>query len=126
MIRLLDAVPLRSVLPNGRDPAAWHTALTSEIAQHLSPAHAAVLAKPEQTESGWAWTTNGAARTRYADLPGQSRRALDAALGAILSDIRRLAESGVAPVVRQAWPVLREIPDMGHVFAVDGRPVLAG
>jgi hypothetical protein len=46
-------------------------------------------------------------------------------VGAILSDIRRLAESGVAPAVREAWPALREIPDLGHLFAVDGRPVLA-
>lgn len=126
MIRLLEGGALRSVLPAGRDVVAWHAALSGEIAAHLSPGHAAVLARPEPGAGGVAWVAEGTARTRYADLLGEGRRALDAALGAVLSDIRRLAESGVAPAVREAWPALREVPDMGHVFAVDGRPVLAG
>ncbi len=127
MITLVEAAAgtLRPLLPPDQTAAAWHAALAGEIAQHLSPAHAQVLARPEPTGGGMAWRTDGAARTRYADLPAEGRRALDAALGAILSDIRRLAESGAAPAVRTAWPSLREIPDMGHVFAVDGRPVLA-
>lgn len=127
MIRLAEAAPgaLRSLLPPGRDLPAWHAALTEEIARHLSPAHALLLARPERVGDGTAWVADGAARSRYADLPAEGRRALDAATGAILSDIRRLAESGAAPAVRDAWPALREIPDMGHLFAVDGRPVLA-
>ena len=127
MIRPLHAAPgeLRSLLPPGRDVAAWHAALSEEIARHLSPAHALLLARPERAEGGTAWVADGAARSRYADLPADGRRALAAATGAILSDIRRLAESGAAPAVRDAWPALREIPDMGHLFAVDGRPVLA-
>jgi len=127
MIRLLDAAPgeLRSLLPPGRDLAAWHGALAEEIARHLSPAHALFLARPEHADGGTAWIADGATRNRYADLPAEGRRAVDLATGAILSDIRRLAESGAAPVVREAWPALREIPDMGHLFAVDGRPVLA-
>ncbi len=127
MIRLTEAAPgrLRSLLPPSRDPAAWHAALAAEIARHLSPAHALLLARPERTEGGMAWTADGASRSRYAELPAEARRALDLAAGAILSDIRRLAESGVAPAMREAWPALREIPDMGHLFAVDGRPVLA-
>src|SRR5207248_1513055 len=48
------------------------------------------------------------------------------AAGAILSDIRRLAESGEAPAVAACWPALREIPDLGMLYAADGRPVLAG
>ena len=127
MIRLIEAAPgaLRSRLPAGRDPALWHAALTGEIAQHLSAAHAQILARPERIDGGMAWLADGAARSRSADLDWDGRRALDAAAGAILSDIRRLAESGAAPAVREAWPALREIPDMGHLFAVDGRPVLA-
>ena len=128
MIRLAEeAAPgdLRSLLPPGRDLAAWHAALSEEIARHLSPAHALILARPERGNGGTAWVAEGLARSRYADLPAEGRRALDAATGAILSDIRRLAESGAAPVVREAWPALRDIPDMGHLFAVDGRPVLA-
>ena len=127
MIRLLEARDgaWQSLLPPGREPGAWHAALTQEIAAHLSPAHAAVLGHPVRVANGMAWEADGQSRTRYADLPAQSRAALDHALGAILSDIRRLAESGVAPAVREAWPALREVPDLGHVFAVDGRPVLA-
>ncbi len=127
MIRLIEAAPgaLRSRLPPDRDPLAWHTALTAEITQHLSAAHAQLLARPERTDGGMAWLADGTARSRYADLGWEGRRALDAAAGAILSDIRRLAESGAAPLVREAWPSLRELPDMGHLFAVDSRPVLA-
>lgn len=127
MIRLVDAAPgvLQPLLPAGRNPVAWYAALTGEITQHLSPAHAQILARPEPIDGGMAWLADGTARSRYADLDWEGRRALDAAAGAILSDIRRLAESGAAPAVREAWPALREIPDMGHLFAVDGRPVLA-
>lgn len=116
---------LRPLLPPGRDLAAWHAALTDEIARHLSPAHAALLAPPQPTPSGTAWLTDGARWSRFADLPAADRARLTEAVGAILSDLRRLAESGAAPAVRAAWPALREIPDMGHLFAVDGRPVLA-
>lgn len=127
MIRLTEdaAGDLRSLLPPGRDLLAWHAALAEEIARHLSPAHAQLLARPERAGGGMAWTADGATRSRYAELPADGRRALDLATGAILSDIRRLAESGAAPAVREAWPALREVPDMGHLFAVDGRPVLA-
>lgn len=125
MIRLLETQG-GSVMPSSRDAVRWHRALTDEIARHLSPEHARLLARPEPVAGGLAWFTDGVARTRYADLPADGRRALDAALGAILSDIRRLAESGASPAVREAWPALREVPDMGHVFAVDGGPVLAG
>jgi len=126
MIRLIEAAPgaLRFRLPPGRDPVAWHAALIGDLTR-LSPAHAQILAWPERIDGGMAWLADGAARSRYADLDWEGRRALDAAVGAILSDIRRLAESGAAPTVREAWPALREIPDMGHLFAVDGRPVLA-
>jgi len=127
MIRLVEAASgtLRSLLPPARNAASWHAALAAEIAHHLSPAHAGLLARPEPTAGGMAWLAEGTVRSRYADLPAAGRRALDAAVGAILSDIRRLAESGAAPTVREAWPALIEIPDMGHLFAVDGRPVLA-
>ena len=127
MIRLLEPtqLPLPTLLPPGRDAAAWHAVLSGEIARHLSPEHAFLLAEPQQTTDGLVWQADGSARVRYADLPSDGRRALDAALTAILSDIRRLAESGVAPAVTAAWPALREVPDTGHVFAVDGRPVLA-
>lgn len=126
MSRLIEAPAgtLSPLLPPGRDLPTWHAALTNEISHHLSPAHAAILARPVTTGTGMAWEAPGS-RVRYADLPADARRALDDAAGAILSDIRRLAESGVAPAVREAWPAMRELPDLGHLFAVDGRPVMA-
>ena len=114
MIRLMESASgtLRCLLPPRRlrgnvpneDAASWHAALVAEIAHHLSPAHAGLLARPESVDGGVAWMTEGAARTHYADLPAVERRALDAAVGAILSDIRRLAESGAGPPVRRRWP----------------------
>ena len=128
MIPLLlsPAGALRPVLPPRRDLAAWHAGLVAEVAAHLSPAHAGLLARPETGPSGTTWSAAGTAFLRYADLSQADRRALEAALAATLSDLRRLAESGAAPTVREAWPALREVPDLGHLFAVDGRPVLAG
>ncbi len=126
MIRLTEGVgALRSLLPPHRETTAWHAALTDEIAHHLSPEHAVLLAWPERDGTGVAWLADGIVKTPYAELPAAESHALNTAVGAILSDIRRLAESGVAPAVREAWPALREIPDLGHLFAVDGRPVLA-
>jgi hypothetical protein len=117
---------LRCLLPPDRDPAAWHAALTAEIGRHLTPAHAALLALPVAVTDGTDWMSVATAQRRYADLDAADRAALLRALAAILSDIRRLAESGAAPAVSACWPILREIPDMGLLHAVDGRPVLAG
>lgn len=104
MIRLSETATgtLRCLLPPGRDAASWHAALVGEIAHHLSPAHAVLLARPEPVAGGLAWFAEGVTRTRYAELPADGRRALDTALGTVLSDIRRLAESGAASAVREA------------------------
>lgn len=116
---------LRPLLPQERDLAAWHAALTSEIGTQLGPHHAAILAQPVATADGWAWQASGAAMRRLDDLPADSRRALVAAGSSIFSDIRRLAESGSAPTVAAAWPALREVPGPSSIFAIDGRPVLS-
>ena len=67
MIRLAEAAPgaLRSLLPPGRDLPAWHAALSEEIARHLSPVHALLLARPERVGDGTAWVADGAARSRW-------------------------------------------------------------
>jgi hypothetical protein len=117
---------LAPILPPGRDLSGWYEAVTEEIAQHLTAAHASLLARPEASPSGTAWIVPDADWRRQADLPVADRGALLRALGAIRSDIRRLAESGVAPAVAAAWPVLWTVPDLSYVFAVAGRPVLAG
>ena len=106
------------------DPVAVHREVTAEIARHLSPAHAALLARPAQNEGDTVWFAPGSRIKAFAELGAPNRHALTAAITAILSDIRRLAESGVAPAVAATWPALREIPDLDCIFAVDGRPVL--
>ncbi|HUN40521.1 MAG TPA: hypothetical protein VMU81_09540 [Acetobacteraceae bacterium] len=128
MTLLLHTHPsdVRELLPTGRSRPGWHSALTQALAHHLSPAHAAILARPEQTADGIAWHADGDRALPLAALGLPERRALLAAAGSILSDIRRLAESGRAPIVATCWPALREIPDLGGLFALDGRPVLAG
>jgi hypothetical protein len=128
MIRLLEQRDgaARMVLPAGQDPAGWHQVLTAEIAAHLTPAHAALLATPERGETSTTWHAPGSAMRRFGDLDAADRDRLTHAIAAILSDIRRLAESGAAQAVAAAWPALRTVPDMAHVFAVDGGPVLAG
>src|SRR5689334_9046834 len=117
---------IRSLLPDGRDAVSWYPALTSEIASHLSPAHAAILARPVSGRDGIVWQADAVQARRYAELSAPDRDALMRAVRVILSDIRRLAESGAAPSVARCWPALREIPDLGLLFAADGRPMLAG
>jgi len=116
---------LHDLLPAGRDRPGWHALLVREIAAHLSAAHAAILARPVPGPEGLAWHAEGVRAVALPALALPERRALLAAAGSILSDIRRLAESGRAPLVAACWPALREIPDLGCLFAVDGRPVLA-
>ena len=99
---------LRPLMPEGRDAAAWHGAMTAEIATHLTPAHAALLAMPARTQTGWAWRAAGEDQRSFTDLAASDRRALTTAIGTILSDIRRLGESGRAPAVAAGWPALRE------------------
>jgi hypothetical protein len=114
---------LRPLLPD-RSPTEWHAALVAEITAGLGPAHAAVLATPVAEGEELAWYAQGSRSRGFTALPVVDRRALTEALAAILSDIRRLGESGAAPTVTAAWPSLREVPDLDAVFAVDGRPVL--
>lgn len=124
MIRLAAARPqdLRPLLP--MPPAEAFAALQAE-AGRLSPAHAALFAAPVPEDGGIAWGAPGARMARYADLDAASRGALTAEAGRILSDLRREAESGNA-VLARLWPAIAEIPSFDMVFAVDGRPVLAG
>jgi hypothetical protein len=114
---------LRPLLPD-RSPAEWHAALVAEITTGLGPAHAAVLAAPVAEGEELAWYAPGSRSRGFTALPVADRRALTEALATVLSDIRRLGESGAAPTVAAAWPSLREVPDLDAVFAVDGRPVL--
>jgi hypothetical protein len=125
MIRLAAtrAQDLRSLLP--MPPAEAHAALRAE-AGRISPAHAALFAVPVAEETGIGWGAEGARMAPYADLDAGSRAALMAEAGRILSDLRREAEREPGGVLGRLWPSIAEIPSFDLVFAVDGRPVLAG
>lgn len=117
---------LRPLLP--MPPAEAHAALQAE-AQRLSPAHAALFAQPVAEEGAIAWAAPGARMARYADLDAASRATLAAEAGRILSDLRREAERQAAEgggALARLWPAIAEIPSFDLLFAVDGRPVLAG
>lgn len=120
------AQDLRPLLPV--PPTEAFGALHTEAAR-LSPAHASLFAAPALDASGIVWAAPGARMARYADLDAASRAALTAEAGRLLSDLRREAErqaveggGGLALL----WPAIAEIPSFDLVFAVDGRPVIAG
>lgn len=120
------AQDLRSLLP--MPPGEAFAALQAE-AGRLSPAHAALFAEPVVEETGIGWGAPGARMLPYADLDAASRAALMAEAGRLLSDLRREAErQGVegGGALARLWPAIGEIPSFDLVFAVDGRPVLAG
>lgn len=128
MLRLTAtrAQDLRPLLP--MPPAEAFAALQAE-ASRLSPAHAALFAIPVVEDGGIAWGAEGARVARYADLDAASRAALMAEAGRILSDLRREAERQAGQgggALARLWPAMAEIPSFDLVFAVDGRPVLAG
>ena len=118
-------LPLAETSSGTPGGAALHAAAMAEIAAHLGPAHAALFARPADAAGRTTWTAPGEEVRPFADLPGTDRRALLAAAGSIVSDIRRLVESGRAPATAAAWPAMRGVPGPEALFAVDGRPVLA-
>jgi hypothetical protein len=128
MMRLLATRPqdLRCLLPMPPDQAF---AVLGTEASRISPAHAALFAQPVPEDGAVVWAAPGARMARYADLDAASRAALTAEAGRILSDLRREAERQAATAggaLAWLWPAIAEIPSFDMVFAVDGRPVLAG
>lgn len=128
MIRLAAtrAQDLRPLLP--LPPEQAYAALQAE-ASRLSPAHAALFAQPVAEPGGYAWGAPGARMARYADLDAAARATLAGEAGRILADLRREAERQAAEgggAMARLWPAIAEIPSFDLVFAVDGRPVLAG
>jgi len=127
VIRLALTRPeeLRPLLPVSPEEAH---AVIAAAAARLSPAHAALFARPVAAEGATAWEAPGARMARYADLDAASRAALTAEAGRLLSDLRREAEREAAAGggrLAALWPALAEIPSFDLLFAVDGRPVLA-
>jgi hypothetical protein len=117
--------PSQSLLPNGRSLPEWHRLALAEIAQSLSAEHAGLFATPAPGADGIAWLTEGDHPVPLVQLAAEDRALLTAAIGSILSDLRRLVESGRAPFLTLLWPALRQVPDQRHIFLVHGRPVLA-
>jgi hypothetical protein len=113
------------LLPATRSLPDWHRLTVEAIGRGLSPAHAALFATPVLGHNGTTWQTEGDHALAFVLLPADERAQMTAAIGSMLSDIRRLVESGLMPELAPLWPALREVPDQSHIFLVDGRPVLA-
>ena len=112
-------------LPMAEDLVTLHERITGGSTRGLGEAHAALFARPMIRPDRVVWQAPGEASRAATALAEAERAALLAAAGSILSDVRRLGESGQAPTVAASWPHLMTIPGPGAVFAVDGRPVLA-
>ncbi|HQT80088.1 MAG TPA: hypothetical protein PLD10_23860, partial [Rhodopila sp.] len=96
-----------SRLPESRNIESWHQAMVAEIIAGLGLVHARLFAAPAVGQTGIVWTAPGREMRRFVELPVEDLRAVTAVVGSLLSDIRRLTESGRAPATAAAWPMLR-------------------
>ncbi|ACI52945.1 hypothetical protein Gdia_3215 [Gluconacetobacter diazotrophicus PA1 5] len=100
--------------------------LLDEIAARLSPAHAAIFARPVMSrEGGTDWHADGETMSPAERLDADSLKRLHRHAGSILSDIRRVAQAE-GGMIRDGFAALPAFPERGGLFAVDGRPVIVG
>ncbi|MBB2206427.1 hypothetical protein [Gluconacetobacter takamatsuzukensis] len=100
--------------------------LLAEIAARLSPAHAAIFASPVPSEDGGTeWHADGEVMIPADRLDEGTLERLYCHAASVLSDIRQVARTE-GGVIRVGFEALQSIPMRGGLFAVDGRPVIAG
>jgi hypothetical protein len=122
----------RALLPAGQDHTAAHRALTALLADTLGPEVTGFFAPVSATEQGLSFFAPEGRVARFAELDATGRDRLRAEIGRIISELRRAAAlaAGHDPVTSGHLPALvaaaTEIPSFDHVFAHEGRPVLAG
>lgn len=122
----------RAILPPGQDHAGAHRALTALLNETLGPEVSGFFAPVTATEQGMSFFAPEGRVARFAELDATGRDRLRAEIGRIISELRRAAAlaaandtatSGQLPALVAA---AIEIPSFDHVFAHEGRPVLAG
>lgn len=122
----------RAILPAGQDHAGAHRALTALLNDALGPEVSGFFAPVTATEQGMSFFSPEGRVARFAELDATGRDRLRAEIGRIISELRRAAAlaaandaatSGQLPALVAA---AIEIPSFDHVFAHEGRPILAG
>ncbi len=122
----------RPILPGGLDHAAAHQALAALLRDTMGAEVTGFFAPVSATEQGLTFFAPEGRVARFAELDATGRERLGAEIGRITSEARRGAALAAAknPARTGHLPALLaaaiEIPGFDHVFAHEGRPVLAG
>ncbi|MCA3312595.1 MAG: hypothetical protein ING24_08245 [Roseomonas sp.] len=122
----------RPILPGGLDHAAAHQALAALLRDTMGAEVTGFFAPVSATEQGLSFFAPEGRVARFAELDATGRERLRAEIGRIISEARRGAALAAAkdPARAVHLPALLaaaiEIPGFDHVFAHEGRPVLAG
>jgi hypothetical protein len=122
----------RAILPPGQDHAGAHRALSALLSETLGAEVSGFFAPVSATEQGMSFFAPEGRVARFAELDATGRERLRAEIGRIISALRRAATLAAAedPGRSGQLPALvaaaTEIPSFDHVFAHEGRPVLAG
>jgi len=121
-----------SLLPPGVSHGAALAALSGLLTTHAGPETANLFAAVQETPDGLAFLAPMGRLARFDQLDAEGRRRLRAEIGRLASLLRQVAEVAARsdPVAYGGLPALvtgaLEVPSFEHVFAQDGRPVLAG
>ena len=124
---------MRALASQGIFATDCHAQVCSIIAQHLSPAHAALIAEPQhdpgQQRIDWYAGVNGTA-TPVSALPAEEAERLRARAGELARDILHLSEQwgkdaqSREALAGQMLALVLQHPHEDDLWSVDGQPVL--
>ena len=124
---------MRALASQGIFATDCHAQVSSIIAQHLSPAHAALIAEPQhdpgQQRIDWYASVNGTA-TPVSALPPEEAEHLRARAGELARDILHLSEQwgkdaqSREALAGQMLALVLQHPHEDDLWSVDGQPVL--
>lgn len=100
--------------------------LAHEVSSIVGPEHAVIFARPEYTNDVVRWSAEGQDFTPWNKLNSTQQESLLQATQSILSDIQQQMQDHPKSLMAQHFDQYRQIPDLDHLYAVDGKPVLTG
>lgn len=121
-----------SLLPAGISHGVARATLAGMLATHAGPETAGLFAAVQDSAEGFAFQAPMGRIARYDQLDAEGRTRLRAEIGRLASVLRRAAEVAARadPAAHGGLPALvagaLDVPSFEHVFAQEGRPVLAG
>ena len=121
-----------SLLPPGIAHAMAQPVLAGMLAIHAGAETTGLFASVQETAEGYAFQAPMGRIARYDQLDAEGRARLRAEIGRLSSVLRRTAEVAARadPAAHGGLPAMvagaLDVPSFEHVFAQDGRPVLAG